>query len=582
MILLSLIKGEYAMSSKNFRRFIILLIKSVIILSVFTFTACGGGGGGGGGEETPDYTNPNLPLTETQDWLIMYYCDADNDLEEYLMKDLNEMESVDLSSKKIKIVALVDRNASYWTGGGNWSDTRAYEIKYDSGGYNTTVVSERVAIEDLGISRNLSSAEVNMGSGATLTSFIEFCVTNYPATKKMLLLSNHGGGWRDNPAAKKKRLDRIGVTKAVCWDETNGDACLYTSELKTAISAALGSDKLDIIAFDACLMGMVEVAYELKDVAYYMVASEETIPGYGFPYTQILNALPSDLSSYSPDTFGTSIVDQYYNAYHNGTNVEDPGETDESVTLALIDLSQIPALTTAINNLGSALDAANGSNANMDKRIISESFEVSDYVDIKDYCAKETLCSTERSVVTTAFNNAVIYYKAGSSNSDAYGLSIFMPLIWTGSGEQADYTSSNIQFVNTGAAPDWRTYLTSLTATTATDQNEIEESANGGGIYTTVPAVETGYIYYSGDMDIYAITSDGTFNISYTYGGSGYVIVDIYIYKKTTLELVANPFMTSPGNLDISYNVSTCAVEIYVYGTTYSTTQPYILTFTNN
>lgn len=566
------------MRMKNITSYISSVLIWGFILSFFVFAACGGKDSKTDSIAS-DYTNPNLPLTETQDWLIMYYCDADNNLEEYIMKDLNEMESVNLSAKKIKIVALVDRNPSYWTGDGNWSDSRVYEVQYDPAGYNTTLVSKRIAIPSLGISNNTSDAEVNMGDGATLTKFIQFCVANYPADKKMLLFTNHGGGWRDDPAAKKNRLKKIGVTKAVCWDETDGDACLYTSELRTAISTALGTgNKLDIMAFDACLMAMVEVAYELKDVANYMVASQETIPGYGFPYTQILNALPSDLSTYTSVLFGTSIVDQYYNAYHDGTNVEDPGTKDESVTLSLIDLSKIIDLTTAINNLGSALDTVNGNNPNMDKRILSETFAVSDYVDIKDYCTKETQCTLDRAAVNTAFDAAVLYNKAGSDNSGAKGLSIFMPLIWTGSGEQVDYTSSNIQFAV--AAPNWRTYLASLTATTATDQNEIEESANGGGIYVTVPSTETGYMFYDGDEDIYEVSSDGTFNLAVS--GTADVDVDYYVIDKSTNAVIDYDWLNSGENHNFSYNPATQTVMIDIWNGTVSTTNSYILTFTDN
>jgi len=577
------------MRFKNFQRESATVLISGLIVSLLAITACGGGSSSSsGGSVTPEYTNPNLPRTDTQDWLIMYYCDADNNLEEFIMKDLNEMESVNLSAKKIKIIALVDRNPSYWDGDGDWSDTRAYEVKYDSGGFNTTLVSERVAISTLGISKNTSDAEVNMGSGDTLTKFIKFCTDNYPANHKMLLFTNHGGGWRDNPAAKKNRLKEIGVTKGVCWDESSSDAYLHTADLRTSIVAALGTgNKIDIIAFDACLMAMVEVAYELKDVANYMVASEETIPGYGFPYTAILNTLPSDLSTYTSVAFGTNIVDKYYNAYISGTNVENPGMTDTSVTLSLIDLSKITALTTAINTLGSGLMTDNGSSPNMNKRIVSQSFTESNYVDIKSYCTNETLRSTERTAVNTALTAAVIYNKAGSGKPGANGLSMFMPLKWTGAGEQAAYTSANILFA--GAASSWTSYLKGITAPTATDLNEIEESANGGGIYVDIPTTgsvsETGYIYYAGDEDLYQVrSSDGTFRLTVSGTASG--SVDIYYLNKSTGEIEGSVFVNTGNTINLSYNTATHVVMFYLHdglgGFPVSATSYYTLTFTNN
>lgn len=539
------------------------LIVAGIAMSLTCITSCFDGGGGGG--ETPG---------ESYKWLIMYYCDGDNNLEEDLMNDLNEMESVNIAGKNLTIIALVDRNASYSTVDGDWNDTRVYQIEYDPAGYNTTLVSKRVAVPELGITTDSTTTELNMGDGATLTKFIQFCVSSYPDYKKMLLLSNHGGGWRDTPEAKKKRLEKIGITKGVCWDETDADDYLSTSELRTAASSALGTgNKLDIIAFDACLMAMVEVAYELKDVANYMVASQETIPGFGFPYTQILTAYTD---TYTSVQFGRNIVDQYCNAYINGTNVEYNTFTDDSVTLSLTDLSRIDALAVAINDLGTALDAHYSNTLNIDMRLQSESFADIDYVDIRDYCAKETQCLAERNAVTAAFDAAVIYSRAGSGNSGARGLSIYMPLKWLDRGEQPDYTSTNIQFA--GTASSWRTYLTSITDPTATDQNEILEYENGGGIYVTVPSTLTGYIYYNGDEDAYGVNSDGSFSLE--YNGLASVIVDVYIIDQSTSQTVNNPWMSTPGSLNITYNPSTEIVIIYVYGGV-NTTNSYTLTFTN-
>lgn len=41
----------------------------------------------------------------------------------------------------------------------------------------------------------------------------------------------------------------------------------------------------EYILFDACYMSSVEVAYELKDVTHYLIASPTEVLSYGFPYT---------------------------------------------------------------------------------------------------------------------------------------------------------------------------------------------------------------------------------------------------------------------------------------------------------
>ena len=69
----------------------------------------------------------------------------------------------------------------------------------------------------------------------------------------------------------------------------------------------------DYILFDACYMGNVETAYELKDVTDFLVASSMEISSMGVPYRQ---AAPYLLGS--PDY--EKICQTYY--YHNAALYE--------------------------------------------------------------------------------------------------------------------------------------------------------------------------------------------------------------------------------------------------------------------
>lgn len=69
---------------------------------------------------------------------------------------------------------------------------------------------------------------------------------------------------------------------------------------------------LDFILFDACYMSAVEVAYELKDVAKYIIASPTEVIGFGFPY----DALVKEMFSYEEHTvYGLAEV---YAEYYDG------------------------------------------------------------------------------------------------------------------------------------------------------------------------------------------------------------------------------------------------------------------------
>ncbi len=80
--------------------------------------------------------------------------------------------------------------------------------------------------------------------------------------------------------------------------------------------------KMDFIAFDACLMGGIETAYQLKDLCNYYIASPAEILADGFPYETVMKPL------FEGDY--TAATEAIYNHYANQT-----GE-NRSVTISLV------------------------------------------------------------------------------------------------------------------------------------------------------------------------------------------------------------------------------------------------------
>ena len=65
--------------------------------------------------------------------------------------------------------------------------------------------------------------------------------------------------------------------------------------LKDVVSGIRDSNvHLDLLGFDACLMGMHEVAYATRGLANYLVGSEEVEPGAGYPYDAVLSGLSAN------------------------------------------------------------------------------------------------------------------------------------------------------------------------------------------------------------------------------------------------------------------------------------------------
>lgn len=119
----------------------------------------------------------------------------------------------------------------------------------------------------------------DMGDYRTVTAFIKFAKTKFPAKRYLLVLAGHGMGVIDSvPAAKSRGL---------LPDQRTG-SYVRTTQLKTIFTQAGG---VDLLITDLCLMQMAEVAYELKDHTKAIIGSEETSLVTAIGYRNIANLL---------------------------------------------------------------------------------------------------------------------------------------------------------------------------------------------------------------------------------------------------------------------------------------------------
>ena len=150
---------------------------------------------------------------------------------------------------------------------------------------------------------------IDMGSGQGLSSFINWSSERYKGEHKYLIFWNHGSGY-----------DGFGA-------DENTDNIASLSNITEALHET--SFKADVIGFDACLMGGVEVASALAPYADYLVASEELEPGSGWPYHLWIPAIAKNPAQ-DPVITGKKIVDSYIDT-----------ESDPGRTLSVIKLDEI-------------------------------------------------------------------------------------------------------------------------------------------------------------------------------------------------------------------------------------------------
>ena len=160
----------------------------------------------------------------------------------------------------------------------------------------------------------------SMGSPETLAQFLDFCNRNFPADKQAVLFWNHGGG---------------SVTGAA-FDELYRNDALTLAEMKAAFSAVFDVDAnnppLEMVGFDTCLMGTVDVAHTFSDVAHYLVGSEEMEPGTGWDYTALFSALAKN-----PGMNGAQLGREICVSYGAACKA---AYTQDSITLSVVDLTK--------------------------------------------------------------------------------------------------------------------------------------------------------------------------------------------------------------------------------------------------
>ncbi|TCP70205.1 clostripain-related cysteine peptidase [Baia soyae] len=332
------------------------------------------------------------------DYTLMVYM-VGSDLESggnYASTDLKEMMKVG-STKNVNVVVE--------TGGSNdWANGKI------SNKENQRWLVKKNDIQNVG-----NIGDKNMGKSESLTDFIDWSMEKYPAKKYGIVLWNHGGGSVAGYGA----------------DEKHDYDALTLSELQKAFDKSQAkTNKFDMIGFDACLMGNVEVAKLLQPYGKYLVASEELEPVHGWDYTPFLKTLTTS-SKKTGDVVGKVIADAYVK------QSEDFG-TEDDITLSVVDMDKTLDITKKVESLAKKLQSDmeddEALQAIAKARFRSEDYGGSggagdtDMVDIVDLADQlSSLYPKETKALISSVEKSVIYNINSLGNPRANGLSIYFP-----------------------------------------------------------------------------------------------------------------------------------------------------------
>lgn len=358
-------------------------------------------------------------------WTCLFYFDGDNNLAEYneMLTNLEFLQRAG-SNDEVQLICLLDRDGA--------NDSKVIHIK-DSSLVEIPVSEVNPSWTD----------EVNMGDPETLTAMAKWTFTTYPAEHILILLSNHGGGWR-----------------GICWDDSSDGDNLDLEDLKLSLSdiTTYFGRNIDVLATEACLVGMIEFVYPIQQYIDYFIGSqaysfgaENTTDGGlvvgNWQYDLMWREL-HESPEMTPKQFCEVII-KHFHPYGPWRAPPFIPKQESSDTLSVIDATQVRHVVKAVDKFGGALKAIfpirreRVAGALQITEQFSGQFDflgISSYtnIDLWDFADKISSMTALRDVrdsaaqVKTAVDTAVIFETHGSDptqgdHRNAHGLSIYMP-----------------------------------------------------------------------------------------------------------------------------------------------------------
>jgi len=184
--------------------------------------------------------------------------------------------------------------------------------------------------------------------------------------------------------------------------------------------------QVDILAMDACLMQMAEVAFEVKDYTDIVVASQETEPGDGYPYNAILKKM-SKMTKKSNEEIAKNIVTQYEKYYSK----------NETVTQSALKTSRLDSLVVLLNEWTARAMQIEDKTPLISAINITDSYARDEYKDLSHFIqlagekTKDEILIEKGEKINEFIANKLIIAKT-SLRKNANGLSVYITRKGTG------------------------------------------------------------------------------------------------------------------------------------------------------
>lgn len=266
------------------------------------------------------------------EWTFLLYLNGDNDLEPFVLDARDNIVAAG-PSPRANVLVLLDQK-----------------------GDNNTIVYDLTTDEPIILHPPFNAAgELNMGDGATLAAFVNWARARNPSQHTLLSILDHGGGWAPSSeiippgALPITQLAWLNGNSGLSWDFSADYDYLDSQEMRqTLAEITADGGVIDVLFYDVCLMGLAEVAYQIKDYAAYFVASQNigwAPQGAEGRYVRIAQTLP-------PGATPRQVAELLVTNYASGIAPE-----LHPYTISALDLSQMSAVGDDVSHLAQALQA---------------------------------------------------------------------------------------------------------------------------------------------------------------------------------------------------------------------------------
>jgi hypothetical protein len=336
-------------------------------------------------------------------WLVILYSAGDNNLASFLYQDINELESVG-SDDNTHIVTIADQGKQ-WNAA--FKGAKVFYLKKD----NDMSKINSPLLKNLG--------QVNTAAPKFMASSIAEIIKKFPAEHIAIIIGDHGSGWQgaieDDTHHKYMSLPEIREALEEIYKKTG--------------------KRIDVLAFDACLMAMAEVGYELKNAVKYLVASEETEGGSGYSYNIIFSKAIKDAVSkiqqaalfkvnVDPEEFAKIIVESAKEY------------SDDIETISAVDLDKVNELVSKLDEFAKLILSSTQQDIQKLKEKIrqTQKFAIGSFRDLyhfakliyEDNSISQDLQNKAKEIMD-ALNKYIVNEFSNDKYKNAYGVSIELP-----------------------------------------------------------------------------------------------------------------------------------------------------------